>query len=46
VADERWLRRLLLRLTPSARVLSPKSYGEGAAEAARQTLALYDEPAG
>jgi proteasome accessory factor C len=46
VADERWLRRLLLRLTPSARVLSPKNYGEGAAEAARQTLALYGESAG
>ena len=46
VADERWLRRLLLRLTPSARVVSPKNYGEGAAEAARRALALYDRPPG
>lgn len=46
VADERWLRRLLLRLTPSARVLSPNHYGDGAAEAARQALALYDDAAG
>ena len=46
VADERWLRRLLLRLTPSARVVSPNHYGDGAAVAARQALALYDHPAG
>jgi proteasome accessory factor C len=46
VGDERWLQRLLLRLTPSARVVSPKNYGEGAADAARQALALYDQPPG
>jgi proteasome accessory factor C len=46
VGDERWLQRLLLRLTPSARVVAPKDYGEGAARAARQALALYDHPAG
>jgi proteasome accessory factor C len=46
VGDERWLQRLLLRLTPSARVLAPKNYGDGAAEAARQALALYDHPPG
>jgi len=46
VGDERWLQRLLLRLTPSARVVSPKNYGEGAASAARQALALYDQPPG
>jgi proteasome accessory factor C len=46
VADERWLRRLLLRLTPSAQVVAPKNYGEGATEAARQALALYDQPPG
>ena len=46
VGDERWLQRLLLRLTPSARVVAPKNYGEGAARAARQALALYDHPAG
>jgi len=42
VADERWLRRLLLRLAPNARVVSPAPYGDGAAESARQALALYD----
>jgi len=46
VGDERWLQRLLLRLTPSAQVVAPKNYGEGAARAARQALALYDHPAG
>jgi len=46
VADERWLQRLLLRLTPSARVLTPKNYGRGAVEAARHALALYDHPPG
>ena len=46
VADERWLQRLLLRLTPSARVVAPKDFAEGAARAARQALALYDHPAG
>jgi proteasome accessory factor C len=46
VADERWLRRLLLRLTPSARVVAPASWGEGAAQAARRALALYDHPPG
>jgi len=46
VADERWLRRLLLRLTPSARVVSPNHYGDGATEAARQALALYAGSAG
>jgi proteasome accessory factor C len=46
VADERWLRRLLLRLTPYAEVLAPAAYGEGATEAIRRALALYDHPAG
>jgi proteasome accessory factor C len=46
VADERWLQRLLLRLTPSARVMAPKNYGEGAADAMRRALALYDHPPG
>ncbi|HEX4685199.1 MAG TPA: WYL domain-containing protein [Nocardioides sp.] len=46
VGDERWLQRLLLRLTPSAHVVSPKNYGEGAAEAARRALALYDQAPG
>jgi proteasome accessory factor C len=46
VADERWLRRLVLRLTPSARVVSPVHYGDAATEAARQALALYATPAG
>jgi proteasome accessory factor C len=46
VGDERWLQRLLLRLTPYARVVSPAHYGEGAGEAIRRALALYDHPAG
>jgi proteasome accessory factor C len=44
VGDERWLQRLLLRLTPYAEVLSPAHYGEGAAEAIRRALALYEPP--
>ena len=46
VGDERWLQRLLLRLTPYAEVLAPAHYGDGAAEAIRRALALYDHPAG
>ena len=46
VGDERWLQRLLLRLTPYAEVVSPAHYGDGAAEAIRRALALYDHPAG
>ena len=46
VADERWLRRLLLRLAPEAAVISPTGYGDGAAEAIRRALALYEHPAG
>jgi proteasome accessory factor C len=46
VGDERWLQRLLLRLTPYAEVVSPVHYGDGAAGAIRRALALYDHPAG
>jgi proteasome accessory factor C len=46
VGDERWLQRLLLRLTPYAEVLSPAQYGQGAAAAIRRALALYDHPPG
>jgi proteasome accessory factor C len=46
VGDERWLQRLLLRLTPYAAVLAPAHYGDGAADAVRRALALYDHPAG
>ena len=46
VGDERWLQRLLLRLTPYAEVVSPAEYGDGAAEAIRRALALYDHPPG
>lgn len=46
VADERWLRRLLLRLAPYATVVSPPRFGEGATDAIRRALALYDHPAG
>jgi len=46
VGDERWLQRLLLRLTPYAEVLSPAHYGDGAGVAIRRALALYDHPPG
>jgi proteasome accessory factor C len=46
VGDERWLQRLLLRLTPYAEVVAPAHFGDGAADATRRALALYDQPAG
>jgi proteasome accessory factor C len=46
VGDERWLQRLLLRLTPYAEVVAPAHFGDGAADALRRALALYDQPAG
>lgn len=46
VGDERWLQRLLLRLTPYAEVVAPAHFGAGATVAARRALALYDQPAG
>jgi proteasome accessory factor C len=46
VGDEQWLRRLLLRLTPYAEVVAPARFGDGAAEAIRRALALYDHPPG
>jgi proteasome accessory factor C len=46
VGDERWLQRLLLRLTPYAEVVSPAHYGDGASEVIRRALALYDHPPG
>jgi proteasome accessory factor C len=42
VADDRWLVRLLLRLAPHARVLSPREYAEEFTRATRDTLALYE----
>ena len=42
VADERWLQRLLLRLAPHARVLSPAGYDEAFLGLARDTLGLYE----
>jgi proteasome accessory factor C len=41
VADERWLQRLLLRLAPHARVVSPQEFTESFLTAARATLSLY-----
>jgi len=41
VANERWLQRLLLRLAPHARVLSPPAYAASYAAAAREALDLY-----
>ncbi len=41
VADDRWLMRLLLRLAPHARVVSPPTYAEEFTRTTRETLALY-----
>ena len=41
IADERWLQRLLLRLAPHARVISPPEYDEKFTSAAEDTLRLY-----
>lgn len=41
VADERWLRRLLLRLAPHAAVVSPAAFAEQFVAAAREGLSLY-----
>jgi proteasome accessory factor C len=41
VADERWLQRLLLRLAPHARVVSPPEFTESFHAAARDALRLY-----
>ena len=46
VGDERWLQRLLLRLTPYAAVVAPAHYGDGASETIRRALAMYDHPPG
>jgi proteasome accessory factor C len=41
VADERWLTRLLLRLAPHARVVSPAGYADTFTAAAQRALSLY-----
>ena len=41
VADERWLTRLLLRLAPHARVVSPEGFADSFTDAAQRTLSLY-----
>jgi len=41
VADERWLRRLLLRLAPHARVVSPPEFAESFQVVAQEALGLY-----
>jgi proteasome accessory factor C len=41
VADERWLQRLLLRLAPHARVVSPPEFTESFRAAAQAALGLY-----
>ena len=43
VADPRWLRRLLLRLAPHARVVSPAAYDEELAAQAQRVLDLYGD---
>jgi proteasome accessory factor C len=41
VADERWLERLLLRLAPHARVVSPARLGDEVMSTAQRALRLY-----
>jgi proteasome accessory factor C len=41
VADERWLTRLMLRLAPHARVVSPPAYADTFRAAAARALGLY-----
>jgi proteasome accessory factor C len=41
VADERWLRRLLMRLAPHARVVSPPELDADFRSIAQRTLSLY-----
>jgi proteasome accessory factor C len=41
LADERWLRRLLLRLAPHARVVAPAEVAESFTAAAREAHSLY-----
>jgi proteasome accessory factor C len=44
VANEQWLRTLLLRLGPNATVLEPVEWHDLGADAARQLLACYETP--
>ncbi|QZY27671.1 helix-turn-helix transcriptional regulator [Nocardioides coralli] len=41
VADRRWLQRLLLRLAPHARIVSPAAWQAELADTARETMRLY-----
>jgi proteasome accessory factor C len=43
VADERWLRRLLLRLMPHAQVLAPARWADAVTEDARAVLRSYPD---
>lgn len=43
VADERWLERLLLRLAPHARVVSPARLGDEVISTAQRALRLYQQ---
>ncbi len=46
VADERWLERLLLRLAPDARVVSPARVGDAVTATAQRALRLYQHDTG
>jgi proteasome accessory factor C len=41
LADERWLRRLLLRLAPHAEVIAPAEVAQAFTAAAREAHSLY-----
>ena len=43
VASEEWVRTLLLRLAPHAKVLSPPEFAESFTAAAQATLSLYED---
>ena len=43
VASEAWLRQLVLRLAPHARVLAPQEFADSFTAGAREALSLYEE---
>jgi proteasome accessory factor C len=43
IASEAWLRQLVLRLAPHARVLAPQEFAESFTAGARDSLSLYED---
>ncbi len=46
VADPRWLVRLVMRVSPAARIVAPAEFAELHRTTVARTLAQYDGPAG